>query len=277
MTHSKWRDWQFEKILAILDEIFDLEKHELLAGNTAEEVWKPLVDRFASRLRFDLVELWSVDPRRECLILVARSGRPGKQVPAHVTSPLPISTSMTGEAVDTRLPVMYSRDELFQGCGQRGFVNRQLLASLKPRSMFCVPILNIGNPHQVLFVFNFYTRSPMVELLEPEGLQFLSRPAERLGIVMESNLRERTIRVSNELAQNLANSHVRLSMQSASQILAKTIQSRLDTDYVAVYLSSDNELRLHGACVKDDLDAPDRKRRVPIKPRVYIPRRFYSP
>lgn len=232
----------FQKALVDLDAIFELNKHELLFGSTAQEVCAPLVDRFAKSMQFDLVELWSVDPRRECLILVARATF-GHPIRTTVVSPLPVADSMTGEAVETRLPVMFNRNEIRHGVGKRRFVNRELLDEIQPRSMFCIPVLNIGNPHQVLFVFNFFTRLRTSEALNQEDLLRLSRPAERLAVILESDLRERTVRVSNDLARALAKSKSKLTTESAYKTLAETVLRRLKADRVCVYLYSQNKLK----------------------------------
>jgi K+-sensing histidine kinase KdpD len=109
--------------------------------------------------------------------------------------------------------------------------------------MFCIPVLNIGNPHQVLFVINFYTRLPIAEVLSDDDLRKLGRPAERLAIILESNLRERTIRVSNDLARALAKSKSKLTTETAYNTLAETVLRRLKADRVCVYLHSKNKLK----------------------------------
>ncbi len=212
---------------------------DITNGLTPEEVMQPFVRHALNKLGVCLVQIWSAEPRKGRLVLIAQEAdQPIQSVPNDV---IDASTSYTGKAFETGQPQHFA--SLYDESG-RDFNNEALRKELRLQSLLSVPIHNIGNPHQTTMVVNFFRRAN--EVARQVGDQFADRHQEisrLLAASLESNLRERSSRMAARLSLALR-SISRVTTESGCQAFAKSIQDALRTDWVSVYLENWNETAL---------------------------------
>ena len=218
--------------------LFNSTTQELTAGQTSEEICQSIVNRINTVFEFDLIELWSIDPRLETLILVSRTST--RPLVSPIIRSLSIASSVTGESVESGMPILLKGEEIRNRPDNRTFVNVPMLDELRPHFMLSVPVLNISNPHQVLFVLNFYSATQTANSFLERLMSNVDRFAQSLALSLETNLRERCIRVSNELSKKLLKKGG-MTTQSVCELFATTVQSSLQSDWVSVYLDENTD------------------------------------
>jgi signal transduction histidine kinase len=232
-------DWR-----ADLQELVFAHGRDVMAGNSTEDVMRPVIDLALNRYKCCLVHVWSVDPRREKLVLVAQGCR--QDVSNATVDVIDVASSYTGLAVETRQPQWH---RLADGDDRRRFQNPAVQHLLGIESMLSLPIRNIGNPHQVTSILNLYWDSRLPEfaidraLKDREFVAEVRRYAVLLASNFESNLRERAFRMSARVSQALGRVE-RLTEESGCSAFAKTVRDALDADWVTVYLENWNSTKL---------------------------------
>ncbi|MCA9112125.1 MAG: GAF domain-containing protein [Planctomycetaceae bacterium] len=200
---------------------------------------RPVIDLAIHKYRYVLVHVWSVDPRRSRLVLVAQ----GANVKL-ITQPedvLDATSSYTGMAYETGQWQFHSN---LAGLPGRAFVNDSLREELNLQSMLSLPIRNLGNPHQITLVVDLcrdrqLPSEPSREEIEAEYRAF----SAILAASFESNLRERSFRMSARVSQSLGRLS-RLTSESGCQTFAETVREALGADWVSVYIENWNETSL---------------------------------
>ncbi len=232
MTATNLRsDWRSE-----LQELIFAHSTDVMAGKSADETMRPVIELALKKLDCCLVHVWSVDPRREKLVLVAQGA--SRQFQAEVIDVLDVATSYTGIAFETRQPQVHTD---LNGVDGRQFCNYELRDELGLKSFVSLPIRNIGNPHQVTIIINLYFDFVLPEVLKerPFANEFRSYSTV-LATSFESNLRERAFRMSARVSQSLGRIE-RLTPESGCAAFARTVREAIDADWVTVLLENWNE------------------------------------
>lgn len=239
-------DWRRE-----LQELIFSHSRDVMDGKSTAEVMRPVIDLALNHFKCCLVHVWSVDPRREQLVLVAQGCH--KNVDKHTPDVIDVASTYTGIAFETRQPQLHRN---FDADDKRCFCNQGLRKLLDIKSLLSLPIQNIGNPHQVTVVVNLYWDSELPDIVTDHALkdralisEFRSYSAF-LASVFESNLRERAFRMSARVTQALGRVGP-LTQQSGCSAFARTVREALDTDWVTVYLENWNKTAL--AHLVDDI------------------------
>lgn len=206
-----------------------------MAGKSTPEICGPIIDMALDNLACKLVHVWSVDPRREKLVLVAQGCR--DKIDDVTMDVIDVSSSYTGLAVETRQPQVHCR---LESIGDRRMVNPALRDRLGIRSIVSVPIRNIGNPHQITLVLNLCFDYTVPEsFIDPRVLEEIKNYSELFAIIFETNLRERAFRMSARVS--LALGHIaRLTPESGCSAFARTVREALESDWTTIYLENWN-------------------------------------
>lgn len=231
----KWRE-------AFIDLIQE-HGREVMSGKSTAEVCQPVIDmaRKLSAFSASVVTVWSVDPRSERLIRVA-GGFPidpltglEKTPSSDIPSVLEIAHSLTGAAYESRRPRIWNDLKSIQE--GRKFDNTELVDEFKLQSMLSLPIPNIGNPHQISLVMNFFFAEEIPEesLEHPDLRRELQAVLSLFASGIESNLRERAYRMSTSTSYALGRIEY-LTPESAASTLARAVQRSISADYVSVFL-----------------------------------------
>jgi signal transduction histidine kinase len=228
---SEWHD----DLVALAKE----HSADIMGGLSTGEVMRPVIDLAIRNHGYALVHVWSVDPRRGRLVLVAQGAN--KKLNTQPTDVLDVSTSYTGLAYETGQRQFHSS---LTGLDGRCFVNAALRQELNLQSMLSLPIRNMGNPHQITMVVNLCCDRPGKKEPSDHEIETAFRPLSgMLAASFESNLRERSFRMSARVSQALGRLS-RLTSESGCQTFAETVCKALETDWVTVYLENWNASRL---------------------------------
>ncbi len=235
MATTNERDWR--------DAAFDFVKErarDVMSGKSTEEMCQSLIETVMDAshtypmFAVKAVNVWSVDPRRERLIRVTQ-GFPTTKI--GIRKVIPIATSFTGAAFESRSPKLWHN--LTKPQEGRAFGTPELVDEFGLQSLLSMPIRNIGNPHQVSLVLNFYFGWQLpFSLLQADTLIKEIRSVLNLfASGIESNLRESAYRASTSTAFALARID-RVTVVEASQRFADTVRNAIHADWVSVYLQT---------------------------------------
>ena len=202
-------------------------------GKVATEICQPLMAAIVNA-GSPLSHLWSVSPRYGQLILVGHATNDGSKYGIPRTSVMETASCFTGKSVSSRRCEYFPRLDLRDG--DRVFADSQLAQRLDLRSLIAIPIPNIGNPHQTLFVLSLFLGCggvPSDAVIE-ELMTALQDHAQLLADAIESNLRERCFRASMAVSQAMGKLSV-LTRKSAYAKLAEIVASAIDASETTVY------------------------------------------
>lgn len=213
-----------------------LTSADVKSGPHAAQIANPILDAVRFRFGCCLVQLWSVDPRREQLVLMAESC--DSPIEKSTVGVIQVGDTLTGRAVETRQLQIHNKPS--EGPVPR-FWTTPLAKQLGIRSFVSVPVRNIGNPHQITLVvnvyFDYHLEHVFTHIVHRDVLQLSTR---LLATAFESNLRERSIRMSARVSLALARVE-HLTAESGSAAFAKCAREALGTDWVTVYLEDWNK------------------------------------
>ncbi len=231
-----------------LNQIVHESAASVMAGKTTAETLSPVFDFAIRELGCCVAHAWSVDPRGNRLVLVGQ--KYSEPLRVKINEVIDVQKSFTGLALETHEPTPHCAIE---NTSDRLFANLPLAEQFKIQSMLSLPVRNIGNPHQVTQVINFvFSHRLPIYLQDKSVIEELRKWSELIAAVLESNLRERTFRMSARVSQAIGRID-RLSPLHAYETFAKTICEALDSDFVSVYTENWNgtSLKLQGTAVAE--------------------------
>ena len=84
-----------------------LNDADVMSGHHTVRIVTPILDGVRKRFGCCLVQLWSVDPRREQLVLMAESC--DRAIEQWTVGVIPVAGTLTGRAFETRQPQIHNR------------------------------------------------------------------------------------------------------------------------------------------------------------------------
>jgi signal transduction histidine kinase len=194
------------------------------------EAYQQIAD-FLATLNVTLTVIWSVNPVERRLILVAYSGGDLSRM----IRVIPWDSSLTGLATDSRRTERIR--DVRHGMPPRSFFLPELIDKYGLGPMVSVPILNRGNPHQVLFVLDLFPAKSWTQEDEDRLAIFLAETPP--GEYIELCLQQECLRASNRMIYS-ANTQAdgARSFRSMCRLLARTISDRVACSSTAVFVES---------------------------------------
>src|SRR5712664_1811222 len=196
----------------------------------------------ACRKKFNclMVTVWSLDPVRQRLFLLALDGIDWQAVPEFV---MDCSDHLSGRTVE-RQEITVFEDVSRPDLPGRRFGGPTMASGQRVRSMISIPVHNIANPHQIMTILNLFPARlqdfPMLLADAKVDERGLKKVAKRFARRFEECLLDQTSRLGNRL-------HLDLSKVSKDQVklqfkkLASLIREALNCDSVAVYVQRISE------------------------------------
>lgn len=223
---------QLHLIDAITAKIRSITPSEMATADVSSKLVSSLVELD----EFCLAEVWSVDPRKNRLVLMTYAAKAIDRLPSDRLDVLSGTDSLTGAAVEAKRLTVFSDLEHYSKDGRR-FRDRELRDSLNLVSMCSVPIINTSNPHQVLCVLNVFP----VNGIDTHWSSIFRSLAQFLAASIEGNLRERCYRMATLLGFELATFQERkkdapLSMDEACYLLADCCKQAVNASSCSIYL-----------------------------------------
>ncbi|MBL8892615.1 MAG: HAMP domain-containing histidine kinase [Planctomycetaceae bacterium] len=219
-----------------------------ILGDTTKQLLRPIFQNAIANSSCVAAHVWSVEPRKERLILLDQVVRTA--VRSSIEDVVDTARCVTGIAFETRQPTLSRLDKN----AEREYCNDELKRELGLQSLLSIPLRNIGNPHQVTYVVDLAFCFAWDDSDKPEfyGSEFRNY-ASLLASHIETNLRERSVRMSSRLTQSLG-SLDRLTPESGCLVLATTIMKAVVADQVTIFMENWNSTSL--TCRADTSWAP---------------------
>ena len=198
------------------------------------------LDTFAAAVRFAFkakaVSLWAHDSVNARLIHVASDGVVQNQMEKYL---IQVQDCLTGRCVERKRPITDCDPSKQYG----SHVDQHPLqtAALGVTCMHSVPVLNLANPNQVLFVINLqYTET--LNCTDSESEKELKELASIFGSQYEALLRSYCTRQENLLRIDLAKRAIGDSLKGLCNELADRVKASTQSEAVAVLLKNSSNV-----------------------------------
>jgi signal transduction histidine kinase len=219
-------------------------QHVGSAGITLSQSFRAFCNDFldflSKRHKLGLATMWSVNPVRSELILLATAGATVEQLGEPV---LDYFTDLNGICLLSKetveIPDVYRHQEDYG----RTFSLKHLITQLDLTRMISVPIINTCSSNQVLLVMNVY---PIRDSADPSSGE-LSQYADWLAPRFEAFLHDHCVRFANRLSIRIGKLKDRYP-EKIYALLVQLLSEVIDADAIGIYIE------------KDDLKGVERKK-----------------
>jgi signal transduction histidine kinase len=209
----------------------------------SQEACRRICECLCREQQLALATIWSLDPVRRRLILVAWHG--GEL--SRVEPVMQCDNHFSGSTADHRQirwieDVRSSVGDGTVGDNRRTFFHPELIESLGLRQMVSLPIVNRPNPHQLLFVLNLF---PSVSVSKQKKIREcrLFLEADRPNEYLEQCLRHECNRAATRVHYSAIRHGGGASPRTMCHLLARALEEKLPCDAAVVFIEDTDDDR----------------------------------
>lgn len=185
----------------------------------------------AERYKLQLATIWSVDPVRSQLILLASAGVDVKDLKEPT---LDYFTDMRGVALESKETTTVDNVQNLQEDG-RVYSDRELIGWLGLKTMVSVPVVNTCNSNQVLLVMNLYPSEPR----DNTDVVRFSQYGDWLASRYETFLHDHCVRFANRLSIRISKMKTRHPKNIYREVVW-LLNQVIDADSIGIYVERED-------------------------------------